>query len=196
LANILRQRFHDKIFAVEKIKTTVENAYSKQQESASPIYPECCEVNPTKTDYRFKAKVFDDKVCELHAKYPSKGVKYLPKNLEKTMIENLNKDPDLRWQYFGSQEGILWLYPAIKYSSCDSYDNRIRPWYVEGIAPEPKDIVLIIDKSGSMDDIVGSKSLIEIAVSSAESVLNSLNFNDRVSYITNKNMQNFHIYPT
>ena len=97
------------------------------------------------------------------------------------MIDNGNKNPDLRWQYFGSQEGILSLYPAHKFSSCDSYDNRVRPWYVEGIAPEPKDIVLIIDKSGSMEETIGDKTLIEIAISAAESVLNSLNFKDRVS---------------
>ena len=181
LANILRQGFHDKFFALEQIKNTVENAYSNQEISSSPIYPECCEVNPTETDYRFQTKVLNDKVCEIHAKYPSKGTKHLPRSLEKTMINNLKKSPDLRWQYFGSQEGITSLYPAIKYSSCDSYDNRVRPWYVEGIAPEPKDIVLVIDKSGSMEDVVGDKTLIEIAVSSAESVLNSLNFKDRVS---------------
>jgi hypothetical protein len=103
------------------------------------------------------------------------------------MIKNLNKNPDLRWQYFGSQEGILSTYPAHKFTSCDSYDNRVRPWYVEGIAPEPKDIVLIIDKSGSMENIIGNKTLIEIAATSAVSVLNSLNFNDRVSYITKLN---------
>ena len=184
LANLLRQRFHDNIFALEQIKTTVENAYSNQQVYSSPIYPECCKINPTETDYRFKTKVFRDRFCELRAKYVSKGAKHLSKSLKETMINNLNKNPDLRWQYFGSQEGILSVYPAFKFPSCDSYDNRVRPWYVEGIAPEPKDIVLIIDKSGSMEDIIGNKTLIEIAVSSAVSVLNSLNSNDRVSYVT------------
>ncbi|CAB4014943.1 Hypothetical predicted protein [Paramuricea clavata] len=179
LSNLLRQRFHDNIFALEQIKTTVENAYSNQQVYSSPIYPECCNINPTETDYRFKTKVFRDRFCELRAKYVSKGAKHLSKSLKETMINNLNKNPDLKWQYFGSQEGILPVYPAFKFPSCDSYDNRVRPWYVEGIAPEPKDIVLIIDKSGSMEDIIGNKTLIEIAVSSAVSVLNSLNSNDR-----------------
>ena len=185
LANVLKQRFHDNIFALEQIKTTVENAYSSQQVSSSSIYPECFKINPTETDHRFKTKVFSNMFCEIKAKYVSKGAIHLSKSLEETMINNLNKNPDLRWQYFGSQEGILSLYPAHKYT-CDSYDNRVRPWYVEGIAPEPKDIVLIIDKSGSMADIIGNKTLIQIAVSAAESVLNSLNPNDRVSYLTKK----------
>ena len=182
--NVLRQRFHDTIFAVDQIKTTVEDAYSSQQVSSSPVNPECCKINPTKTDYRFKTEVFNDKFCEVRAQYVSKDAKYLSKSLEKTMISNMNKNPDLRWQFFGSQDGILSIFPANKFSSCDTYDNRLRPWYVEGIAPEPKDIVLIIDKSGSMEDNFGKKSLIEIAVSSAESVLNSLNSNDRVRYVT------------
>ena len=186
LANVLKQRFHDNIFALEQIKTTVENAYSSQQVSSSSIYPECCKINPTETDHRFKTKVFSNMFCEIKAKYISKGAIHLSKSLEETMINNLNKNPDLRWQYFGSQEGILSTYPAHKYTSCDSYDNRVRPWYVEGIAPEPKDIVLIIDKSGSMADIIGNKTLIQIAVSAAESVLNSLNPNDKVSYLTKK----------
>ena len=177
----MRQRFHDSIIAVQNIKTAVEKAYSNQKLSSSPIYPECCKLNPTKTDYRFKTKIYDDKLCEIHAKYHSTGTKHLSKSLVETMIDNGNKNPDLRWQYFGSQEGILSLYPAHKFSSCDSYDNRVRPWYVEGIAPEPKDIVLMIDKSGSMEETIGDKTLIEIAISAAESVLNSLNFKDRVS---------------
>lgn len=181
--NVLRQRFHDKIFALEQIRITVENAYSNQQVYSSPVYPECCKINPTETDYRFKTKIFNDKFCEIRARY-SKDAKYFSKSLEETMISNMNKNPDLRWQFFGSQEGIFSIFPAHKFSSCDTYDNRVRSWYVEGIAPEPKDIVLIIDKSGSMEDNFRGKTLIEIAVSSAESVLNSLNFNDRVSYCT------------
>lgn len=181
LASKLQQRFHDKIVAVERIKTAVENAYRDKQVASSPVNPECCRMNLSETDHRFKTKVSFNTFCEVRAEFLSKDAKYLSKTLEETMIKNLDTNPDLKWQYFGSQEGVFSTYPAHQFPSCTSYDNRLRPWYVEGIAPQPKDIVLIIDKSGSMEDIFGHKTLFEIAITSAESVLNSLNFNDRVS---------------
>ena len=59
--------------------------------------------------------------------------------------------PFVKWQYFGSEEGMLTLFPAFEDDApCPSYDPRFRPWYVETATPEPKDVVLVIDTSGSM----------------------------------------------
>ena len=66
--------WNDTIFAVDQIKTTVEDAYSSQQVSSSPVNPECCKINPTKTDYRFKTEVFNDKFCEIRAQYIVKPI--------------------------------------------------------------------------------------------------------------------------
>jgi hypothetical protein len=64
------------------------------------------------------------------------------------------------WQYFGGQEtGLFAQYPAsIKTQCwCDDYDPRYRPWYAAAVTG-PKDIILVLDASGSMRDEVAIKN--------------------------------------
>lgn len=57
--------------------------------------------------------------------------------------------------FFGADNGVFRQYPAAGDKACDdegysSYDPRERPWYVAG-SSGPKDIILVLDMSGSMD---------------------------------------------
>ena len=52
-----------------------------------------------------------------------------------------------------------------------------RPWYVEAATVIPKDIVVAIDRSGSMGR---NKSMMSIAREAAKTVVGTLNPNDRV----------------
>ena len=61
----------------------------------------------------------------------------------------------------------------------DAYDPRTRPWYVKA-AGEPKDMVIIIDSSGSMLE----KDRMKYAKAAAKKVLTTLNDNDRVAVIS------------
>ena len=60
-----------------------------------------------------------------------------------------------------------------------------RPFYVETATPKPKDVVLVIDQSGSMAEIIPGSSLQKMAVARAaiKSVIDTLNPNDRVRTI-------------
>ena len=54
---------------------------------------------------------------------------------------------------------------------------------MEAATPRPKDVVLVIDTSGSMGDAVsGSRDIkmIDVAISAVKSVIDTLNPNDRV----------------
>ena len=83
----------------------------------------------------------------------------------------------IKWQYFASEDGMLANYPAFQdEADCSSYDPRFRPFYVETATPEPKDVVLVIDTSGSMG---GNKIL--LAKEAAKTVLSTMNPRDRVS---------------
>ena len=57
------------------------------------------------------------------------------------------------YQYFGHQSsGGYGQWPKTDLSEtsmCRAYDPRFRPWYT-GAATGPKDVVLVLDKSGSM----------------------------------------------
>ena len=50
-----------------------------------------------------------------------------------------------------------------------------RPWYVSTATPEPKDVVLVIDTSGSM-----KYGRMEVAIKAAQTVVNTLSPDDRV----------------
>jgi Mg-chelatase subunit ChlD len=55
-----------------------------------------------------------------------------------------------------------------------------RPWYVEAATPESKDVVVVIDTSGSMSNSYSSRVLMDIAKEAANTVITTLNPNDRV----------------
>ena len=67
--------------------------------------------------------------------------------------ENLiNRNEGGAWQYFGSEAGGFTVFPAHLQSSesADNYDPRLRDWYINALVPTPLDVVVVIDKSGSM----------------------------------------------
>ena len=63
------------------------------------------------------------------------------------------------------------------FSSIDIF----RPFYVHTATPSPKDVVIIIDKSGSMGHTHEGQTLMQIAKNAGISVLETLSPNDRVS---------------
>lgn len=54
--------------------------------------------------------------------------------------------------HIGMESGAFRLYPGRANNTCGTYDPRIRPWYVAG-SSGPKNVVLLLDISGSMDGI-------------------------------------------
>ncbi|XP_027206254.2 voltage-dependent calcium channel subunit alpha-2/delta-3-like isoform X2 [Dermatophagoides pteronyssinus] len=109
---------------------------------------------------------------------------------------NLAFDPSLSWQFFGSAKGFLRLYPATSWrepknytdrSLIDFYDCRMRPWYIKGAA-SPKDIVILLDTSGSMTGVRKS-----IGQSVVEYILDTLTDDDYVAALKfSKTVQPIH----
>ena len=93
------------------------------------------------------------------------------------MKDIIQQNPVIKWQYFASEEGMLSNFPAFEDTAdCRSYDPRFRPFYVETATHESKDVVLVIDTSGSMH---GNR--ITVAKAAAKTVLSTMNPRDRVS---------------
>ncbi|KAG5309152.1 CA2D3 protein, partial [Pseudoatta argentina] len=103
--------------------------------------------------------------------------------LDRTFINNYEHDPSLSWQYFGSATGFMRQYPATNWyvESVDLFDCRTRSWYIEA-ATSPKDVLILMDTSGSMTGIRR-----EIAKHVINNILDTLGNNDFVNIITFSN---------
>lgn len=80
------------------------------------------------------------------------------------------------WLYFGSDDGVFRFLPGTPWEcpgGRNYYDPRIRPWYVAA-SSGPKDVILVLDTSGSMEN-VGRMSIMKEA---AKRVVNTLGITD------------------
>eukprot|EP01083_Nonionella_stella_P281406 957494_1 len=73
----------------------------------------------------------------------------------------------------GFYNGASFIFPGRPGRSCDEYDPRVRPWYLAA-SSAPKDVVLILDTSGSMS-LHGN---LDQQKAAANLVLSTLNLGD------------------
>lgn len=106
---------------------------------------------------------------------------FMSEALNPVFVENFHRDPTLTWQYFGSSTGFFRLYPGIKWTPDEngviSFDCRNRGWYIQA-ATSPKDIVIVVDISGSMKGL-----RMTIAKHTINTLLDTLGENDFVNII-------------
>lgn len=83
------------------------------------------------------------------------------------------------WTYFGAHNGLFRKIPATHQVQCGQYDHRRRPWFVAA-SSGPKDVVLVLDSSGSMHDY----GRMDIAKEAAITIVDTLTVADRVAVIS------------
>ncbi|EJK76792.1 hypothetical protein THAOC_01427 [Thalassiosira oceanica] len=105
---------------------------------------------------------------------------------EPFMVESFERDTEWHarygsypsWRYFGAHDGIFRKIPAHHQEVCGEYDPRKRPWYVAA-SSGPKDVILVIDVSGSM----GNHGRLSLAKEAATTVIETLTVADRFAII-------------
>ncbi|XP_056591447.1 voltage-dependent calcium channel subunit alpha-2/delta-3 isoform X1 [Triplophysa dalaica] len=106
---------------------------------------------------------------------------YWSEALNKVFVDNFKRDPSLIWQYFGSAKGFFRQYPGVKWHPDEhgviSFDCRNRKWYIQA-ATSPKDVVILVDVSGSMKGL-----RLTIARQTVASILDTLGDDDYFNII-------------
>uniref|UniRef100_A0A8C1VTC9 Calcium channel, voltage dependent, alpha2/delta subunit 3 n=1 Tax=Cyprinus carpio TaxID=7962 RepID=A0A8C1VTC9_CYPCA len=101
---------------------------------------------------------------------------YWSEALNKVFVDNFKRDPTLIWQYFGSAKGFFRQYPGVKWHPDEhgviAFDCRNRKWYIQA-ATSPKDVVILVDVSGSMKGL-----RLTIARQTVASILDTLGDDD------------------
>jgi len=98
-------------------------------------------------------------------------------------------DSNLLWQRYISSEGITAQYPATMWErgedgKCPSYDGRLTAPYFVG-SSGPKEVVLLLDVTGSMLAPAGGSSIsrFDMMKAAAKKVVELLSFNDFVAVV-------------
>ncbi|GAX26355.1 voltage-dependent calcium channel alpha-2/delta-4 [Fistulifera solaris] len=94
---------------------------------------------------------------------------------DRAFWEDLGINPGA--MYFGSTTGVFRYYPGRRTKDCGTYDPRPRPW---NVAPSsgPKNIVLVLDKSGSMKE-----NRMTLMKKAAIRVIETLTMSDRIAIV-------------
>ena len=102
-----------------------------------------------------------------------------------SLYTSLIEHGDGKWVYFGSNDGVLFNFPGFVWDAnvedarCGvDYDSRLRPWQMTA-ATGPKNVVLILDTSGSM----GMNGRLESMKTAAKKVVDAMTFADYVGVV-------------
>ncbi|ELT90476.1 hypothetical protein CAPTEDRAFT_196421 [Capitella teleta] len=182
LADSLSKKFSERVAVVRGLRDKVEEVWGSLLKTTS--FKKCCsDVNAKEIGSNFQQKVDREQACNHGPGLNNNSSKYPNKNIVDVMKENLYQYPSIKFQYVGTEEGVTTVFP--KFKTCSStYDPRFRPWYVEAATPEPKDVVVVIDVSGSMNATYKGTKLMKIAQEAANTVIATLTANDRVGVVS------------
>ena len=186
LADKLKDKFTTRFAVAERLRTAVQASYDKPPKPTTA--KECCKVDKSKLIYNenFRSKVDLNNICLKISGSASPNATHLDaEDVLKEMKDINSKYPFIKWQYFGSEEGVMTNFPAYDDKEpCTKYDPRYRPFYVETATPEAKDVVLVIDTSASM-----TGDNLRIAKAAAQTVLDTMNPKDQVGAQVKKDHQ-------
>ena len=116
---------------------------------------------------------------------------YWTEALNEQFKQNYDNDNELFWQYFCSSNGLFRRYPGAYWTvpaNEDFFDCRLQSWYIMAAA-SPKDVLILMDRSGSMTGLrleIAKKLIAAIMDTLSDNdFFNILTFSDKVDYLMN-----------
>ncbi|CAK8687917.1 unnamed protein product [Clavelina lepadiformis] len=183
LSRTFQSKFSECNAAVRELRNAVLS--SQQDERNLAEDRPCCELQEDRLDYnaQFKTQVALNMSCYRAAKTATKKSGLLSKGFTETCLRNMRAVDSLKWQYFGSEAGFTIRFPAKAEIDCASSDDRSRPWYVQANSRKPKQVVIVIDRSKSMSNILNGTTRLELAKAAAKTVIDTLSTADKFAVI-------------
>ncbi|XP_064640200.1 VWFA and cache domain-containing protein 1-like isoform X2 [Lineus longissimus] len=182
IAAKLSSKFTNRVDNVIAQKDFLQSKYGSFSSNANSLQ-RCCTSWGLSYDEQFKMNVNTRAACYAISSTTEYDKKFATQSVINRMISNRQQSSELKWQYFGDENGILTMFPANNFAECGSYDPRYRPWYVAAATPTKKEVVVVIDKSGSMGNTHSGITLMEIAKNAADTVLETLGPDDLVGVV-------------
>eukprot|EP00117_Sycon_ciliatum_P027321 scpid18971/ scgid22226/ VWFA and cache domain-containing protein 1 len=186
LATGVSTRLTSRSRAARDLQSAARQAYqagmTRQEETL------CCKLDDDDVafDSRFNTTVSRNNGCDRISATASSNRPMISAAIAAASKANLVDVPELKFQYYGSEEGYATIYPGFNASSCSSYDPRYRPWYVAAAVPAAKDVVIVVDTSGSMGAIIpddNRRTRLDLAKEAIDSILGILSPEDRVTIL-------------
>ena len=71
-------------------------------------------------------KVNTNEACYTRSDSSPSSIRYPTDRIMDVMKQNYRDNPELKWQYLGTEDGLLLNFPSYRLSSCGDYDPRFR----------------------------------------------------------------------
>ncbi|XP_078678415.1 voltage-dependent calcium channel subunit alpha-2/delta-4-like [Branchiostoma floridae x Branchiostoma belcheri] len=152
-------------------KAEIEASHALGTMGGNPVTTCCNNLGQLEYDPRFLQQIIND-TCATFNKVPGARNTIRP-HVYDTMKSNLHEMSGVTWQYYGAKEGEYHQFPKND-RSCDGNAHIFRNWYVSAASPKKKNVVIVIDVSGSMR----KENRIELAKQAALTVLDTLTARD------------------
>ncbi|XP_062576808.1 inter-alpha-trypsin inhibitor heavy chain H5-like, partial [Saccostrea cucullata] len=86
-------------------------------------------------------------------------------------------------QILAMEDGTMMVYPFPPSGISSEVVKHYSQLYASTLSPVEKDLVIVIDRSGSLADVHGTKTLLQITIEAVTFVLETLTANDRIGIV-------------
>ncbi|CAH1264815.1 CACHD1 [Branchiostoma lanceolatum] len=154
-------------------KAEIEASHAQGPTGGAPASDCCDNLGQLEYDPRFLQQIVNDSCATFTA---GNGENTIQPPVYDTMKSNIHDMSGVTWQYYGAKQGEYHQFPKND-RSCEGNDHRFRNWYVSAASPKKKNVVIVMDVSGSMEEPLGApeeQNRLNLAKQAALTVLDTL----------------------